>query len=70
MSQDQVRAAEQLLRRILQDPHRVVRAIANAPDRPAARAALQAEFDITEAAADLVLDQQFSLLIQDRLNRL
>ena len=70
MSQDQIRAAEQLLRRILQDPHRVVRAIANAADRPSARAALQAEFDITGAAADMVLDQQFSLLIQDRLNKL
>ena len=64
------RAAEQLLRRILQDPHRVVRAIADAADRPAARAALQAEFDITEADADMVLDQQFSLLIRDRLDKL
>ena len=70
MSQDRARAAEQLLRRILQDPHRVVRAIASAADRPAARAALKAEFDITEADADMVLDQQFSLLIQDRLNKL
>lgn len=70
MSQDQASAAEQLLRRILQDPHRVVPAIANAPDRSSARAALQAEFDITEAAADMVLDQQFSLLIQDRLSKL
>jgi hypothetical protein len=56
--------------RILQDPHRVVQAIATAADRPAARAALQTEFDITEAEADMVLDQQFSLLIQDRLNNL
>lgn len=38
--------------------------------RPAARAALQTEFDITEADADMVLDQQFSLLIHDRLNKL
>jgi len=70
MSQDRARAAEQLLRRILQDPHRLVEAIATAADRPAARAALQTEFDITEADADMVLDQQFSLLIQDRLNKL
>jgi hypothetical protein len=66
----QPRSAEQLLRRILQDPHRVVGAIASAADRPAARAQLQAEFDITEADADMVLDQQFSLLIRDRLNKL
>jgi DNA gyrase/topoisomerase IV subunit A len=70
VSQSKAEAAEQLLRRILQDPHRVIQAIANAPDRPAARAALQAEFDITEAEADMVLDQQFSLLIHDRLNKL
>ena len=67
---DDTAAAERLLRRILQEPHRVISVIAAAADRPAARAALRAEFGVSDDEADMVLDQQFSLLIQERLNEL
>ena len=59
--------ANRILGLVFADPHRMIDAIAEADDPPAAVAALAASFDLTEEQASIVLDQQLLQLTRSKL---